>query len=106
MSSPGSWKLITLCSFVAATAWTAWLTDPVDARECKWFGTPPFCRGNCPAGWEYTGKRVPCTTGSMRYCCKPCGPRQYGTPGCPYPSFGGKEKPKPSSGEVRRGSHF
>ena len=39
-------------------------------QECKWFGTKPFCNGNCPGGWNYTGKREGCTTGSRRYCCR------------------------------------
>ena len=43
------------------------------ARQCKWFGTQPFCNGQCPAGWEYTGKRVSCTTGSQRLCCERLG---------------------------------
>lgn len=38
-------------------------------QECRWFGTKPFCDGKCPSGWQYTGKREPCTTGSRRYCC-------------------------------------
>ncbi|MGH6814818.1 MAG: hypothetical protein ACREC6_03875 [Hyphomicrobiaceae bacterium] len=68
-----------------------------DARECRWFGKQPFCKGRCPPGWENVWRngqtvRVPCWTGHMRYCCKTCGPAQYGTPGCPYPSFGGKRR--------------
>lgn len=39
-------------------------------QECKWFGTKPFCDGKCPSGWNYTGKREGCTTGSRRYCCR------------------------------------
>ena len=42
-------------------------------RDCRWFGTKPFCDGQCPAGWDYTGKRRSCTTGSQRYCCEPLG---------------------------------
>lgn len=39
-------------------------------QECKWFGTKPFCDGKCPSGWNYTGQRQSCTTGSRRYCCR------------------------------------
>lgn len=43
------------------------------ARDCRWFGTKPFCDGQCPKGWDYTGQRRSCTTGSQRYCCEPLG---------------------------------
>ena len=44
---------------------------------CQWFGTRPFCDGQCPAGFVYTGQRDSCTTGSRRFCC----PARYVTPG-------------------------
>jgi hypothetical protein len=91
MSAPRYSTLFALGLFAVLVAYPA---EQASARVCQWFGSPPFCRGDCPRGWEYTGKRVPCTAGSMRYCCRPCGPAQYGTPGCPYPSFG-KVKPAP-----------
>jgi hypothetical protein len=75
------------------------------AKECKWFGTAPFCNGRCPSGWSlenFSGKGCIGTwgiSGTKALCCrveKPCGPKQYGTPGCPYPRFGGgKWKPSP-----------
>ena len=48
---------------------------PASAQECRWFGTPPACNGQCPSGWNYTGQRKQCSigpfsSGSMRYCCK------------------------------------
>ena len=46
-------------------------------KGCAWFGSPPFCDGQCPAGHVYTGKREACTTGSRRFCC----PAHYVTPG-------------------------
>jgi hypothetical protein len=49
------------------------LVSQADAANCKWFGTKPFCDGQCPAGWDYTGKRRSCTTGSQRYCCERMG---------------------------------
>jgi hypothetical protein len=45
--------------------------DAMAAEECRWFGTRPFCDGQCPGGWRYTGKRESCTSGSRRYCCRP-----------------------------------
>jgi hypothetical protein len=43
---------------------------PSFAEECRWFGTRPFCDGQCPSGWRYTGHREACTTGSRRLCCR------------------------------------
>jgi hypothetical protein len=43
---------------------------PTRAQEgCAWFGTKPFCDGQCPSDFVYTGRRESCTTGSRRYCC-------------------------------------
>jgi hypothetical protein len=81
---------------------------PSDAEECQWFGTAPLCDGECPAGWRienYSGAGCVGTwgvSGTKAFCCKikaPCGPRQYGTPGCPYPSFGGC-KPGETQGTI------
>jgi len=44
---------------------------------CDWYGTRPFCNGQCPSGFVYTGQREACTTGSRRFCC----PAKYVTPG-------------------------
>jgi hypothetical protein len=86
-------KLLSLAILEAASLH---LSVPASARECRFFGTPPFCVGDCPAGWEYTGKRVPCWTGSMRLCCRPCGPAQWGkTADCPYPGFSTRPPPPP-----------
>jgi hypothetical protein len=46
-------------------------------QGCAWFGSRPFCDGQCPSGFVYTGQRESCTTGSRRYCC----PAKYVTPG-------------------------
>jgi hypothetical protein len=61
---------------------------------CKWFGTKPFCNGQCPARWRYTGQRRSCTTGSQRYCCTGIPetktfPQEFGTdrPGSDYTHF-------------------
>lgn len=81
-------------------AGVAYPAQEAAARECRWFGTNPICNQRCPRGWEprlWGGRavRVPCTiSGYLVSCCRPCGPAQYGTPGCPYPSFG-KVKPAP-----------
>jgi Domain of unknown function (DUF4189) len=43
---------------------------PIWAQQgCAWFGSRPFCDGQCPAGFVYTGQRESCTTGSRRFCC-------------------------------------
>ena len=43
---------------------------PLWAQQgCAWYGSRPFCDGQCPAGTVYTGQRESCTTGSRRYCC-------------------------------------
>jgi hypothetical protein len=64
------------------------------AGECRLFGTGPFCAGSCPAGWKLLQRRGSnCVTGSKALCCQvdaPC--TRYGTPACPYPSFGKRQK--------------
>merc|ERR1712110_1204491 len=42
--------------------------------NCMWFGTAPFCRGECPAGtklvrYDGSGDGVTCLTGYKAYCC-------------------------------------
>ena len=73
------------------------LGSVADAQECRDFGTEPFCAGSCPAGWHEEGfASYECVTGRKVRCCKDCGPAQYGTEGCPYPSFGGStSSPRP-----------
>lgn len=44
------------------------ISGPVP-QTCRWFGTRPFCNGQCPSGWTYSGQRQSCTTGSRRFCC-------------------------------------
>jgi hypothetical protein len=70
-----------------------------DAKECRWFGTPPVCDGECPRGWrleQLSGKGCLISTwgisGTRAFCCKidRCGPSTWGTEGCPYPDFQGK----------------
>jgi hypothetical protein len=55
-----------ILTYISAAAFSApnWAQD-----GCSWFGTRPFCDGQCPAGTVYTGQRESCTTGSRRYCC-------------------------------------
>lgn len=43
----------------------------------KWYGTAPFCRGKCPAGWtevsrDNSGDGHRCWTGSKAYCKRCC----------------------------------
>jgi hypothetical protein len=85
---------LAVCAAGAANA-QKW---PADAEECRWFGTAPLCDGECPAGWRienYSGAGCVGTwgiSGTKAFCCKikpKCGPANYGTEGCPYPSFGG-----------------
>ncbi len=43
-------------------------------RNCKWFGTAPFCRGSCPPGYNQRirsqrGDGKKCVSGSKVYCC-------------------------------------
>src|ERR1043166_326298 len=60
--------------YVSAVSFSA----PTLAQEgCAWFCTRPFCDGQCPAGFVYTGQRQSCTTGSRRFCC----PARLVTPG-------------------------
>jgi len=68
--SPGS---ATLALSVIGACLTLFTVHAAAARECRWFGTKPFCDGQCPKGWDYTGQRRSCTTGSQRYCCEPLG---------------------------------
>src|SRR5262245_11018232 len=45
--------------------------------ECEWFGTAPFCNGECPSGYSDTGQRQACTTGHKVKCCRiQCAPKQ------------------------------
>merc|ERR1712110_877008 len=42
--------------------------------NCIWFGTFPFCRGECPDGtklvrYDGSGDGVTCLTGYKAYCC-------------------------------------
>jgi hypothetical protein len=66
---------------------------PSNAEECRDFGTEPFCDGECPGGWQEKGLAShECVTGRKVRCCKippPCGPAQFGTPGCPFPALSG-----------------
>jgi hypothetical protein len=95
----------------------ACMSGAADARQvqkqCAWFGKAPLCDGKCPAGWslvENSGKGCIGTwgiRGTKALCCKieaedkPCGPAQFGTEGCPYPSFG--QVPPP--GKKRKPDH-
>ena len=83
-SIPGHASLIAIAIFAAIACAAA----PALASECAIFGKAPFCAGRCPAGWHEEGlASYECATGRKVRCCKDCGPAQYGTPGCPYPSF-------------------
>jgi len=95
-------KLIVFAILAMLATWSG----PVEAKECRWFGTAPLCDGSCPGGWtleELSGKGCIGTwgiSGTKAYCCKVEAPCKYGTPGCPYPPFGssGNEATPPSSG--------
>ena len=70
------WRLLCAClssfSLMAtlATLLAVLVPAPADAQNgCGWYGTRPFCDGQCPSGMVYTGRRESCTTGSRRYCC-------------------------------------
>lgn len=55
---------------VLACAAAAVFSMPTRAQPgCAWFGTKPFCDGQCPSDQVYTGQRESCTTGSRRFCC-------------------------------------
>jgi hypothetical protein len=63
---------------LAAVVLVAVLAAPAAAQQgCDWYGSRPFCKGECPAGYVYTGQREACVTGSRRFCC----PARYVTPG-------------------------
>lgn len=70
------------------------LPGPVP-QTCRWFGTPPFCNGQCPSGWTYSGKRQSCTTGSKRYCC------YHGTVPPPPPPPKVDRPPQPTTQSAR-----
>jgi hypothetical protein len=54
--------------FVAFVA--VFFAAPASAQDgCAWYGSRPFCDGQCPGGTVYTGQRESCVTGSRRYCC-------------------------------------
>ena len=58
-----------------AAVMIAAITLPTAAfAECRWFGTPPACRGSCPGGWQQERSRA-CKVGFVRtgtevYCCR------------------------------------
>jgi hypothetical protein len=87
-------KLVVATSLIMMFA-----SDTSYAKECRWFGTAPLCDGECPRGWsleQLSGKGCAGTwgiSGTKAFCCKierACGPKQWGTEGCPYPSFQGR----------------
>ena len=47
--SPGS---ATLALSVIGACLTLFPVHAAAARECRWFGTKPFCDGQCPKGWD------------------------------------------------------
>jgi hypothetical protein len=73
------WLAVSVVSSAfVASAFVASVSVPASAQDgCAWFGSRPFCDGQCPSGFVYTGQRQSCTTGSRRYCC----PAKYVTPG-------------------------
>lgn len=43
-------------------------------KNCKWYGTAPFCRGECPIGYHEKLRNVrgdgkQCSSGTKAYCC-------------------------------------
>lgn len=72
------------------------------AEECRTFGTRPACNASpldCPSGWKFKdfdprgcfGSTF--NSGSRVVCCKQVVCSQFGTPGCPYPKFGFRDRP-------------
>jgi hypothetical protein len=92
--------LIPLFGFLATIALQS--GPGVAQRHCFTDGSRPFCGGmlECPRGYERTrSTRSGCIKGHIITCCermgfisqsqkRGCTPSRYGTPGCPYPSFG------------------
>jgi hypothetical protein len=93
-------------AFGASVAAAAFTSTAAPAEECY------AATGNCSAGYQFRPGGVevtnPFSGTRVRLgdrCCKICGTAQYGTPGCPYPSFGKQYKAPASSGPCGRGWH-
>jgi hypothetical protein len=65
-------KLCALGSLAAVGLYIGPYVGPADARECRWYGTSPFCEGQCPRGWKTT-KYKACFSGWKILCCEPQG---------------------------------
>jgi chitinase len=71
-------KNLRYAAVVCGLAFLALLGGSVSASaqsECRWFGTQPFCRGQCPSGWKpqmFRGRPFinRCTTGYQISCCR------------------------------------
>ena len=61
--------VILAVSIAVAVVATVFATDASAQPGCDWYGSRPFCDGQCPSGFVYTGQRQSCLTGSRRYCC-------------------------------------
>lgn len=58
-------------------------TGPASAQQCFWDGTPPFCAGSCPSGYNVTKKQA-CLSGHKVLCCEKLGSQTSDGPGQPY----------------------
>ena len=55
---------------ILASMSAAGVSAPAWAQNgCAWFGTQPFCNGQCPGWLVDTGQRDSCVTGSRHFCC-------------------------------------
>lgn len=69
-SGSGLTGLIAACVVACLVAFAGFFATSTSAQDgCDWYGTGPFCDGQCPAGTVYTGQRESCVTGSRRFCC-------------------------------------
>ena len=68
--TPSAWLWICRALLAAWLFALAGFPAPALAQDgCAWFGSRPFCNGECPSDTVYTGQRQACLTGSRRYCC-------------------------------------
>ena len=87
-----------LAGFVGAVLFSP--APPAEARECRWFGTPPFCEGSCPRGWKVT-KTDFCFSGMKVRCCEPLGSTTSDGGGSPYTPSKNRPPPPKAAGPGR-----
>jgi hypothetical protein len=104
---------------VGIVAAVSFYVSPAESRYCFW--NPPSCTNlllSCPDNFESIMEQscfLLASHGHQRLCCEKmalisqpqtqaqCGTsaRQWGTPGCPYPSFGSPAAPAPTPSTTR-----